>query len=428
MQIFYTVKEGDTIDSIAAQFNIPPNQLIQDNILDNDQVLNVGQVLVIAPPAQTYTVREGDTLYDIADAQGISVAELLRNNPFLSDRTNLMVGEELVIRYDKQGRPLNVNGMAFSFIDEEVLIKTLPFLTYITIMGYRVDMNGALNDLDDTRVIQTSLQYGVVPLMLVYGVNDTGQGDPSLSHTIFNNTEVQNRFLENIIAVLSTKGYYGAIFGFQYVLEEDRENYTNFIVHASDRLHELGYLSGAVMIPNTFGYVRGEPYMQTYYSRIGSSVDGIILLSYQWSTSYIPEVYQTTYDYMKDYVEFAVTQIPPEKIYLGISRVAYDWELPYVEGQSFVASLTDPNALALANRYGSEIFFDEVTQTPYFEYNVSGRRHLVWFRDLRYINAMLKLVEEYGLGGISIWNIMYYYRIYLIINAGYPIVKVLPED
>ena len=127
-------------------------------------------------------------------------------------------------------------------------------------------------------------------------------------------------------------------------------------------------------------------------------------------------------------MEFAVTQIPPEKIYLGFSRIAYDWELPYVEGESFVSSLTNPRALALANQYGSTIYFDETTQFPYFEYKALDTDHVVWFQDARYTNAILDLIKEYGLGGISVWNIMYYFRIWLIINSQFDIEEGVPSD
>jgi len=424
----HVVQEGDTIDSIAKLYNISANRLIQENELSPGDVLNIGEVIAIVYPEQTYIVKEGDTLYDIASENGVSVKELLRNNPFLSDRGNLEVGEELTLRYDNKENKIRVNGMTFSFIDEQVLRKTLPFLTYITVIGYRIDEYGNINNIDDTQVIEMANSYGVVPLMLIYSLNEVGQGNPVVTHAIFNNLELQNIMLQNIIDKMEEKGYRGAVFGFQYVLEEDRQKYTDFIVRATQRLHEEGYLSGAVLIPETFGYTQGKLMNQSYYSEIGNAVDGVILLSYQWSTSYIPQVYQTAYSYLKAYVEFAVTQIPPEKIYLGLSRIAYDWELPYIEGESFVSSLTNPGALALANQYGSKINFDEVTQFPYFEYKVLDTNHVVWFKDARYTNAILNLIKEYGLGGISVWNIMYYFRIWLMINSQFDIEEVESEQ
>lgn len=428
MQILYVVKSGDTIESIAQEYNITPRRLIEENVLDENLSLNVGQLIEITYPVETYIVQEGDSLYEIAQMHGVSVMDLLRNNSFLSDRNYLEVGEKLVLRYDNQEKRINVNGMTFSFIDEGLLRKTLPFLTYLTIMGHRVDINGTLDDIKDEQIIEISLSYGVVPLMLIYGLTDIGQGDPTLTHILFNNVELEDRLLNNMINMAIAKGYRGIVFGFQYVMDSDLQKYTNFIVRATERLHNEGLISAVVMIPDTFGYQPGVVYSQSYYEQIGAVVDGVILLSYQWTTTYIPEYYQTTNPYMREYVSFAVTQMPAQKIYLGITRLAYDWELPYVEGESFVSSLTDPGVLALANQYGSEILFDEETGISYFEYTVNDNEHIVWFKDARHTMAMLALVDEFGLGGISIWNIMYYFRIYHTINTLYEIEKVLPEE
>jgi len=38
------------------------------------------------------------------------------------------------------------------------------------------------------------------------------------------------------------------------------------------------------------------------------------------------------------------------------------------------------------------------------------------------------LIKEYGLGGISVWNIMYYFRIWLMINSQFDIEEVESEQ
>lgn len=428
MPILHMVQAGDTISSIAEQYQIPVNRLMEDNDLTPRDKLNIGQIIIIIYPKLTYTVKPGDTLYDIAQANGVSIMELLRNNPSLSNRDYLEVGEELIISYDNKEKKIEINGMAFSFINEQILKKTLPFLTYITVMGYQVDEQGNLLDIDDTLIIQMAIDYGVVPLMLVYSLDESRNGTPEVSHVLLNNPELQDVFMNNIINTLRTKGYYGAICGFQYILEEDLPKYTAFIKYASMRLQEAGFLCGSVLLPSTFGYVEGQPISHSYFAEIGQVNDGVILLTYQWATGYVPELNQTAYSYLKEYLDAVVAQIPPEKIYLGISRIAYEWELPYVENESVATSLTTPRALALASQYNSEILFDELTQFSYFFYNFADVDHVVWFRDARYANAMLRLVDEYGIGGISVWNIMIYYTIWVLINSQYDIQKLLPVE
>ncbi len=429
MLILHKVQAGDTVETIAEQYQVPIHRLEEDNVVTPDnRKMNVGQIIVIAYPEKTYTVKEGDTLSGIARANGVTVMELLRNNPSLSDREYLEAGEELVISYDRKGRKMRVNGMTFSFVEENVLRKTLPFLTFLTVMGYQVDAEANLRNLEDEHIIKLAIDYGVVPLMLVYTLNEAGIGSFDITHAIFNSQELERRLVDNILTMIEAKGYYGVVFGFQYVLEEDLALYTTFIEYASERLQAAGYSLGVVLIPSTFGYAEGVPYEESYISEIGKSVDSAILLSYQWATGYIPNTLQTSYLFLKGYLDVVVTQIPHEKIYLGVSRIAYDWELPYVEGESMASAISDPAALALASQYNSEIFYDEDTKFSYFLYNLAGIDHVVWFRDARQLNATLELVEEYDLGGIAVWNIMRYFRIWFMINSQYEIEKLLPVE
>jgi Predicted glycosyl hydrolase len=267
MPVTHIVQKGDTLDSIANQFNTTKQRLLEDNVLSPYDPLTIGQLLLITYPTQTYIVKDGDSLYSIAKENGVTLMELLQNNPSLADQNYLQVGKELVLSYGAKEKSIQVNGMTYSFIDERVLKKTLPYLTYITVMGYQVDEKGNFNNLDDSTIIKISTDYGVVPLMLISTLTVTGQGSPEVTHAIFNNQELQNTMLDNIITIMSAKGYHGAVFGFQYVLEEDLQKYTDFIVSASKRFKAEGYLSGVVLIPDTFGFIQGKPYQQTYFFR-----------------------------------------------------------------------------------------------------------------------------------------------------------------
>jgi spore germination protein len=429
MTILHTVQQGDTIKSIADYYNIPIERLADDNNMSQNYSLNVGQVIIVAYPEQTYLVQEGDTLSGIAEKNGVTVMELLRNNPFLADRKYLNVDDELIIRYDNKDKTIMIDGFTFPFITPQILRKTLPFLTYITIVGYQVMLDGFLNNIDDTQTIQMAIDYGVVPIMFVSSMNELGQGSYDVTHNLFTHEDLQNNLIDNIETVLNTKGYYGVTIGFQYILEEDLPAYINFINLTAQRLTPEGYEVSVAITPSTFGFTPGVPYEQPYYSEVGQIADSLKLLSYQWATSFIPEAYETTLAYLKEYLDFVVTEVPPEKIFIGLTRIAYDWELPYVKNISPGTAFTNAGALELANQLGSVIQYDEIAQTPYYFYNVTGIEHLVWFKDARSTKAIVNLVMDYGLKGITIWNIMYYFfHTWLYINSQYEIVKLLPNN
>ncbi len=110
---------------------------------------------------------------------------------------------------------------------------------------------------------------------------------------------------------------------------------------------------------------------------------------------------------VREVLDYGVTEITPSKILMGIPNYGYDWTLPYVRGQSVAENISNTEALARAQRYGVPIEYDEVAQSPHYNYvDEQGRQHEVWFEDARSMRAKLELINEYGLAGISIWTIM----------------------
>ena len=102
----YTVKKGDTLYSIARIYNTTVNEIINLNYL-KDNNLTIGQVLripemyfnedeMIMPSYINYIVKRGDSLYSIAKQYNIDVNTLIKDNG-LTDN-NLKVGQTLRIR------------------------------------------------------------------------------------------------------------------------------------------------------------------------------------------------------------------------------------------------------------------------------------------------------------------------------------------
>ncbi len=111
-------------------------------------------------------------------------------------------------------------------------------------------------------------------------------------------------------------------------------------------------------------------------------------------------------------VEYALTEIPSEKINLGIPNYGYDWPLPFEKGVTRAATVGNVQAVRIAVEQGAAIGFDELSQSPFFTYEdgESGVLHEVWFEDVRSLQAKFDLIEEYGLRGCSYWQIMQWFR------------------
>ena len=154
----YTVKRGDTLYSIAKKHATTVAMLANDNGISKDDILTVGQDLVIRKPELTYVVRSRDTLGGIAAMFGLTSKTLFRNNPFFmgNENTKLLPGEELVIQGETttQGQ-ISVTGYAYPFIAEGNLRAVLPFLTYLGVFSYGIqEEDASLVGIDDGKMLK----------------------------------------------------------------------------------------------------------------------------------------------------------------------------------------------------------------------------------------------------------------------------------
>ena len=143
------------------------------------------------------------------------------------------------------------------------------------------------------------------------------------------------------------------------------------------------------------------------YEALGNNADFILIMAYEYGYRFGPPLAIAPVNQIRRVLDYAITQIPSEKILLGISNYGYDWTLPYVRGESDAPSISTVQALELAKRYRAEIQYDEESKAPYFFYtDDGGRTHEVWFEDARSFEAKMNLIKEYDLSGGFIWDLM----------------------
>ena len=130
-------------------------------------------------------------------------------------------------------------------------------------------------------------------------------------------------------------------------------------------------------------------------------------MTYEWGYRFGPPQAISPINQIRRVVEYAITEIPAEKIFLGFQTYARDWKVPHVEGQE-AETFSPQEAVARATNYQAEIQYDETAASPFFRYvNEAGQEHEVWFEDARSAQAKFDLVKEFNLGGISYWALGY---------------------
>ncbi|MGI6084123.1 MAG: LysM peptidoglycan-binding domain-containing protein [Acetivibrionales bacterium] len=423
----HVVKPGESVYTIANQYGVPWQKIVSDNELENPNQLVAGQTLVILPGIRRHMVRRGESLYLIALEYQVRISDIVNANPQISDPARLQEGQIITIPPGSiKFGSIQVNGYAFPNINMEVLRKTLPNLTYLSIFSYQVNADGSLDNIEDLPLIQAARSFRVAPLMVITNIGDEGGFDSDLASTILGSTTIQDTLLDNVVRVLEEKNYSGLDIDFEYIYPSDRENYNNFLRKVVARLRPMGYSITTALAPKISAEQVGTLYEAHDYPVHGALADHVIIMTYEWGYTYSPPMAVAPINEIRRVLNYAVTAIPREKIFMGIPNYGYNWTLPYQEGTA-AQTISNVGAVDLAYRVGARISFDPIAQAPFFRYyDADGREHEVWFEDARSILAKLTLANEFRVGGLSYWTINTYFpQNWLVLTSVYDVVKIL---
>ena len=424
----YIVRPGDTVYSIAQKFGVSAQRIVSDNMLADDRGLAVGQALLILFPEVVHTFRTGETLYSVARMYGTDVMQLLRNNPTLTGMKYIPEGTQIVISY--RGRKLSemeTSGFAYSYIDPAVLASALPYLTYIIIFGYGFTESGEIINVNDSRIISAAHDSGTAVLLCLSSINTDGTFDTGKIGKLLTDTDFQNIVISDLIDTIIKKDAQGLDIDIEYIPAEYREAFAAFAENARRRLGEYGLTVHVDLAPKISPVQKGALYEAHDYELLGSAADLVFLMTYEWGYTYGPPMAVAPLPNVRRVLEYALTEIPAEKIFLGIPNYGYDWKIPYERGITKAVTMGNIGAAQLAVSTGSEIIFDNYSQSPYFYYtDIFGEEHVVWFEDVRSLREKFLLAEEKGIRGCGYWNIMRPFpQNYLLLNSLFGISKIL---
>lgn len=378
MQI-YVVQKGDNVDSIALNFGVSPDTIIFDNQLIYPYKLALGQSL------------------------------LINNGELRNDRRSAVI-----------------RGFAYPFISRYVLSQSLPALSELAVFsyGFTTDGNLVYPILDDSELIQMAYSYGVKPILTLTPLGPDGRFSNELISAVINSETATDHLINNLLYVMEMKGYLGLDIDFEYIKAEDRQAFVNFVALTTERMNAVGYSVSVDLAPKISATQQGLLYEGKDYRALGDVANSVLVMTYEWGYTYGPNMAVAPINKVRQVLDYAVTEIAPEKINMGIPNYGYDWPLPYERGVTKAKTIGNVEAVQTAIQYGAEIFYDEVAQTPYFNYVENGVEHEVWFEDARSIQAKMELVEEYNLRGISYWQIMQLFRVnWLLVENNFFVVK-----
>ncbi|MFC0525923.1 LysM peptidoglycan-binding domain-containing protein [Pontibacillus salicampi] len=408
MQI-HVVQSGESLYSIANQYSVPMDQLIRANELDAPNNLVVGQALVIPIDGQYYFVQQGDSLYSIAGSFNISTQELANINQ-ISMQQMLPIGLRIYIP-PKPKTEAAFNGYAESYGGEvskdleEYVTEHAPSLTYLGPFSYQINNDGSLKPPPLNNYFTIAKENNVAMMLVVTNIKG-GSFDKELGRKVVTDEKFQNTLLKNIIQTAKDKGYTDVHFDFEFLPQETRQNYNRFLKKAKKQLSAAGFQMSTALAPKKSAQQKGAWYTAHDYKTHGETADFVVLMTYEWGYSGGPPMPVSPIGPVRDVVNYALSVMPADKIFLGQNLYGYDWTLPYKKGGDPAEAISPQTAIKRARKYNVAIQYDEEAEAPFYTYtDEKGKKHEVWFEDARSIQAKFDLVKELGLKGISYWKL-----------------------
>lgn len=406
MQI-HVVQQGQSLFGIAQAYNTNVNELVRANELPNPNQLVVGQSLVIPIVGRFYWVQPGDTLFSIARRYNLSYQQLATVNQ-IPTNSPLSIGTRLYIPpAPKVTKEVNAyvepRGTVTAALENSARAAA-PYLTYLAPFSFQAQRDGSLREppLNQFPAIARANRN---VLMMVITNQENDQFSDELGRILLNNQDIQTKFLNNIVNTARRLGFRDIHFDFEYLRPEDRQAYNQFLRRAKERFSREGWLLSTALAPKTRADQPGRWYEAHDYRAHGEIVDFVVIMTYEWGYSGGPPMAVSPIGPVRDVLEYAITEMPSQKILMGQNLYGYDWTLPYKQG-TVARAVSPQQAIALASRYNVPIQYDTRAQAPFFNYtDENGRNHRVWFEDARSIQAKFDLIKELNIRGISYWKL-----------------------
>lgn len=404
--VIHTVKAGESLSSIGKDYGVPFTIIAALNGLQQNAALAIGQALIIRFPRVVHTVKAGETLNALAARYGVTVNGLFRANPSLYGGESISPGQSLVISYeDTPEWSFTVGGYAYPFTPSELINQTMPFINVLIPFTYGFREDGSLYSLEASRLIAAAERYGAKTWMHLSTYTEGDRFDTALATALLSDPELQARLAQTVLKTIEEQGYSGLDVDFEFIGKENAAAYAAFLGRLTALLNPQGYSVTAALAPKTSAEQAGSLYEGHDYGAVAAAVNSVLLMTYEWGYTFGPPLAVSPLPSVRRVLDYALTEMPADKVFLGISNYGYDWTLPYNAADPVGApSLSAEAAVALAVSKGAEIMYDTQAQAPYFNYTEDGVRHEVWFEDVRSIYARLGLVSEYGLRGALYWN------------------------
>lgn len=268
-------------------------------------------------------------------------------------------------------------------------------LDYVALHWATMRADGSVEVKAAPEVIQLVRSLGAKPILSV-----TVGGSADVGHAILATDSSRSVAVDSLAAALPD--YDGISIDFEGLYAEDRDSLTRFMAQLAARLRPAGKLVTMALSAKTSDSPTGWAAAHDY-AALNPNVDLFVLMAYGFRTARSTVPGSTApMPWVEACLSFALSQVGPEKLLLGVPLFGYDWD---TTAGTPARALRYADAIDVANQAGVAIQYDQAQQSARFSYVRDGHSHEVWFEDRDSVDARVALVDRYHLAGVAGWRL-----------------------
>lgn len=270
------------------------------------------------------------------------------------------------------------------------LVREHDVLSGIVPDWYQIWADGAVTGTADPGVVDYAESKGLWIFPLV-----EQNADPAVFAALFASPTAEKRALANLLALAEQPGYDGVNLDFEGIAPTDRTALTRFVDRLAALLHAHGYYL-TLSVPAETANDPANGWSGAYdYRALGEAADLVMIMAYDDHYAGGSPGKVAPAGWVDAVAEFAVRQIAPSKIVLGVPAYGYDWG---PAGQP-----------AQALSFGQAQYLDDLyyggRAGAHFDYVSGGVVHEVYFDDAITFEHQLSVAAALDLRGIVVWRL-----------------------
>jgi spore germination protein YaaH len=254
---------------------------------------------------------------------------------------------------------------------------------------------------EDLELVRETRRRGIQAFATVVNRTPGGDFEGDIAARILESDEARSKHVDTLVSLVVDKGYDGLDLDWELVSPDDRDRFSQFVEELAEALHDKDRLLSIAVFPKDSEPGRWDTQKAADYARLGAAVDEFKVMTYSYSGGWSDPGPQTPLAWARKVLRFAASQVPPEKVLMGVPFYGFDWH-----GEATTAVFWEDADASLRESEAAVARHDASGEATFTYTDADEVLHTVWFQDRK---AVAKKADYFtrklgDLAGIAIWQ------------------------